>query len=316
MNKLVVEYLDAIETSKEEGVVHNSPLKPEQGFSGEAMLGALQRLTSLACADQGLCYLEVGVFQGLSLVSVSAANADVSCFGIDNFSQFDEGSQNKLIAESRIKKAGCANANLIEADYEEALERLSDHVLNLKVGLYFIDGPHDYRSQLMCLALIKPFLTQNSLIVIDDANYAHVRQANRDFLISHPEFGLLYESYTGKHPTEMSAGELKDCKKGWWDGVNIIMYDPAHSLNRIFPQTRQAKHLYFQDHNIHFHPYSEFALQLLDLLAAFARKPWRVPQRVFSITKDLLANWKTSSERGYINTYCDGIEKERKAKLK
>ncbi|MBK7410887.1 MAG: class I SAM-dependent methyltransferase [Saprospirales bacterium] len=49
-------------------------------------------------------------------------------------------------------------ATVINQDYEDALENLKTHIGEKKVGLFFIDGPHDYRSQLMCLLLIQPFL--------------------------------------------------------------------------------------------------------------------------------------------------------------
>ena len=92
---------------------------------------------------------------------------------------------------------------LIERDYEDALEALGNHIGDTKIGLYFVDGPHDYRSQLMCLLLATPFLSESAVIVVDDCNYPWVRLANRDFLISNPSFKLIFEAYTECHPGNM-----------------------------------------------------------------------------------------------------------------
>lgn len=69
------------------------------GLSGDKLVGALQRCAAL---DPSSAYVEVGVFQGLTLASVAAAAPAKSCFGIDNFSQFDPDGVNKSVVERRL----------------------------------------------------------------------------------------------------------------------------------------------------------------------------------------------------------------------
>ncbi|MBU2018435.1 MAG: class I SAM-dependent methyltransferase [Bacteroidetes bacterium] len=220
------------------------------GFSGEKLIGMLQRLSiHLLTADT--CYLEVGVFKGLTLLSVAKEIGKNKAFGIDNFAYFDKEGINQGIVMERMRKLDLTNAKIINCDFEDALENLEVELEGKKVGVYFIDGPHDYRSQLMCLQLIKPFLADNAVIVIDDCNYSHVRQANRDFLQTHPEFKLLFQSYTKNHPLNLPEAERSEQIKGWWNGVNVIVKDPENKIKADFPPTRRERTLYENEHAIH-----------------------------------------------------------------
>ena len=94
---------------------------------------------------------------------------------------FDPEKKNLSIVEERLTKLQLDNAFIINNDYEDALENLRHTIGDKKIGVYFIDGPHDYRSQLMCLELALPYLHEQAVIIVDDSNYRNVRQANRDF---------------------------------------------------------------------------------------------------------------------------------------
>jgi Methyltransferase domain len=232
------------------------------GFSGRRMIAALQGFAQLLDPAQ-FCYLEVGVFQGLTLLSVAGANPEVACFGIDNFQAHDPEKKNLNIFNQRREKLGLANAHLLNLDYEDALENLGQHLGRRKIGVYFIDGPHDYRSQLMCLLLAMPHLASNAIIVVDDSNYLQVRQANRDFLVAHPAYKLLFEAYTPRHPNNMTPEQTAAARQGWWDGVNILVRDPANSLPPLYPPTRRNRLLFENDHFVHASRIGAIAPQVL-----------------------------------------------------
>lgn len=221
------------------------------GFSGMKLTGTLQRLTSLFAEDPAACYLEVGVFQGLTLHSVAVANPSVPCYGIDNFSTNDPEKKNLSIVEERKRALENDNVHLINQDYEDALESLD--VGNRKIAVYFVDGPHDYRSQLMCLELALPYLHDGAFIIVDDSNYKHVRQANRDFLAIHPDFKLLFEAYSPRHPEQMTEAERIRAYKGWWNGVNVLCRDPNDILSREYPPTDRDRYQFELDHLVHAH---------------------------------------------------------------
>lgn len=239
---------EAIQEAEEHGPLSEEPAG--SGFSGKKLIGALQRLCRVVLRDR-ICYLEVGVFQGLTLLSAARAASGHAVYGIDNFSKHDPQGTNRSIVESRIRATGLENVHLIDKDFEDALENLDSLIESRKIGVYFVDGPHDYRSQLMCLELARPFLADPAVVVIDDSNYQHVRQANRDFLVTHSEFKLLFEAYTECHPRNMSGEQREKAKTGWWNGVNILLKDPDSLLAPMVPPTQRNRAFFFNDHGVH-----------------------------------------------------------------
>ena len=193
---------------KSEDIGLEKKAKDLSGFSGEKLIGTLQRLMQYHNFLNSGCYLEIGVFQGLTLLSVASVIKG-NVYGIDNFSQFDQHNENYNLVIERAKSNDLTNINIINCDYEDALENLNSYIGDQKIGVYFIDGPHDYRSQLVCLQLAKFYLSKYAVIIVDDSNYEHVRLANRDFLLANPEFKLLYEAYTDCQPLPLIWLKIK-----------------------------------------------------------------------------------------------------------
>ena len=273
------------------------------GYSGKKLYGTLQRLAKEVLSED-TCYLEVGVYQGLTLLSTALANPQATFYGIDNFAFFDPEGKNKSLVEERTAKLGLENTTLINADYEDALENLEQYIGDKKVGVYFIDGPHDYRSQLMCLLLIKPYLADNAVILIDDSNYRHVRQANRDFLKTDTDFKLLFESYTPAHPMNLKGNDKVNALEGWWDGINILVKDAKGQLSQEFPATQRNRDLYENEHLLHASQYPEQTLFLWEIMKKFRLYPLlnilRKPKKEYS------GKFKNA------NTYSEGLSQKGK----
>ncbi len=221
------------------------------GISGHKTVGAIQRLVGLFAGDEGACYLEIGVYQGLTLVSAALEAPELPCFGIDNFATLDPDGENKDIASRRLEEFGAANATLIDSDFEEALSGLDTILGGRRIGVYFIDGPHDYRSQMVCLLLAKGHLAESAAVVIDDANYPAVRQATTDFLKSHQDYKMVFEAYSPAHPAKMDEDERRRWEAGWLNGVNVLVRDPGGLLPDMAPPTDPDRTLYFNEWLIH-----------------------------------------------------------------
>ncbi|MBT7770738.1 MAG: class I SAM-dependent methyltransferase [Rhodospirillales bacterium] len=243
--------LAALQETEEQGLLSNHRDDGLSGLAGLKTVGALQRLAQLMSADETACYLEIGVFQGLTLVSTALDAPDLPCFGIDNFRILDPNDENLSIVQDRMTAFKTKNAKLINMDFEAALETLEDHIGNRKVGLYLIDGPHDYRSQLVCLLLAKRHLHDRAVIVIDDANYPDVRMATRDFLLSHPDFKMVFEAYSPAHPANMEPEERAKWEAGWLNGVNILVHDPDGLFPDLLPPIVEDRTLYFNEWLVH-----------------------------------------------------------------
>lgn len=310
---LILEAKKVIEAAITEGLATRT--EGLTGFSGEQYIGAMQRLAKLA-TDKDKVYLEIGVFQGLTLLSVANhLKGHADAFGIDNFAFFDPKNENLNLVQSRREKLALDNAHLINLDYEDALHSLEQQIQNRKVGLYFIDGPHDYRSQLVCLLFAKKHLAPGAIIVIDDANYNHVRQATVDFLVSHPDYKLLFEAYTDKHPYNMTDSEEAEARKTWWDGVNILVHDPENVLVATYPQTERSRAVFEQEHNVHAARVPEGAYMGAKIADAFSR--WNLPKAVFYNLK-LMGQFLGKSRKGYLsmNTRSNELPKKRFAPLR
>ena len=238
------------------------------GLSGMKTVGLLQRLVGLFADDRTACYLEIGVHQGLTLVSVALEAPRTRCFGIDNFATLDSEGQNLGVVHERLDRFGVRNASLLNMDFEEALERLDVHLEGHRLALYFVDGPHDYRSQMVALLQAKGRLSERAVIVIDDANYPDVRMATRDFLLGHADFRLAFEAYTSAHPANMSSEERASSEDGWLNGVHVLVRDPDGLLPPMLPPVEADRTLYRNEWLVHRLAMAELAPEAVALAGA------------------------------------------------
>lgn len=238
------------------------------GISGLKTVGLLQRLAQAFQDDTTAAYLEIGVFQGLTLVSTALAAPKLPCFGIDNFATLDPDGVNMGIVQDRLARFDADNAQLINDDFEAALEGLDRHLNGRKVAVYLVDGPHDYRSQLICLLLIKPFLHENAVIIVDDANYPDVRWSTRDFLLGHRDMKLVFDAYSPAHPAHMTANEKPDFEAGWLNGVHVLARDRDGAFSDMLPPVHGfERSLYLNEwlsHRLRFAELAPEALRLAD----------------------------------------------------
>lgn len=264
--------LEAIRETERDALLTDRRAEGLSGLSGARTVGLLQRLVKLFKDIPNTCYLEIGVFQGLTLVSTALEAPGLPCFGIDNFATLDPGGKNKAIVDSRIAEFGANNAHLINSDFEAALEALGDHIGDRRVGVYLVDGPHDYRSQLICLTLAQPFLHENAVIIIDDANYPDVRWSTRDFLLAFPEYRLAFDSYSTDHPANLGAAEKAAFEKTWLNGVHILVRDSENLLDPMMPPTAESERMLYLNewltHRLRLAELAPEALALADAVIA------------------------------------------------
>ena len=277
MNQWLSDIKQCIQKAEKGEIIFEDPLL--SGLSGKKLICLLQQFATQLKNDD--CYLEIGVFQGLTLLSVAKILNNHLAFGIDNFKHFDQNGQNFNIVKDRIEKLGINNAKIINEDYEVALNSLDNYLTGKKIGLYFIDGPHDYRSQLMCLLLVKPFLSKNAIIIVDDSNYHHVRQANCDFLLANPEFKLIFEAYSATHPHNLKGQEAEYSLLNWWNGINVMVNDPENQIAPLYPPTERERILFENDHLLHSSKYPEALPSVANLINVI--KPFRPLKLIYRV---------------------------------
>ncbi len=138
---------------------------------------------AVACMEPEEIYCEIGCFQGASLIGALLENHEKMAYAVDNFSEFDpwENSYDKFL--ENLSKFGLENqAFFCHQHFEEFFSNLHEIKTGDKIGVYFYDGAHDYRSHLMGLLLVQPFLADKAVIIAPNSNWEAVRQATKDFI--------------------------------------------------------------------------------------------------------------------------------------
>ena len=180
------------------------PLVAEvEGLAAENNLA----LVNLAARKLGAgeSYVEVGSWNGLSLISAALGNRG-DFVGIDHFA-FRDGSRAAL--EANLDRFGVEGVTVVQGD---AFSLLRDGVLEGRcVGVYYYDAAHDYDAQLEGLRLVEPHLAERALLIVDDSDWEQVGRATADYLAEQPGARLALEILG------TSRGQPQ-----WWEGVHLI----------------------------------------------------------------------------------------------
>ena len=213
------------------------------GLSSKYVMNKIITLTKKYCNKKNL-YVEIGTFKGYTSICNAFYNKNKTDFyTIDNF-KF--GTKNLNIFNKNKKKFKTSNLNLINADFEKAFEILKKK--RIKIGLLFVDGPHDYRSQYIILERFKKLLSNKACIIIDDANYKHVRLATHDFLSNNQNYKLSQQYYSTKHPSLLSF-KLKN-KLQNWNGLHVIEKNSLKRSQKLKINLKNAKKFHLESHDI------------------------------------------------------------------
>ena len=240
----------------------------DNSFNGKKNLDVIINATKKFCKKNKI-YVEIGVFRGFTLINNALNNKNIECVGVDNFSLFDKDKKNLKKINNIILNYQIKNIKIIKKDFEEAKK-----LIKKKIGVLFIDGPHDYRSQLIALMKYDNLMSDNSIIIIDDSNYYHVRKATQDFLETYNDYSLVFQKYTNKH----IANEKKNKSlylDGYWNGINVLYKSKKKKIKKklIMPKNEiYLKKLFYKSHEMFRHYYSFNGPEILDLIYYYKKK--------------------------------------------
>jgi len=177
-----------------------------------------QQLLNLAFSllDEGEAYLEVGTYQGKSLLSAMIGNSSRPVFACDNFSQFDDNTFEQ--AKQNLAAYGLFDkVRFYDCDFSEIY---TPERLPVPIGLYFYDGAHDYDSQHQAIARIEPFLARAALVLVDDWRLAEDSQSHAK---SATETAIRDSGGQWRVLFELPARFNGD-RAMWWNGVGVLSY--------------------------------------------------------------------------------------------
>lgn len=184
---------------------------------------------AVECLEPDEVYCEVGCFQGASLISALLEHPEQMAYAVDNFSEFDTfgDSFEKLTANLSTFDLS-ERVFLCNQEFEEFFCDLKEIAPEEKIGVYFYDAAHDYRSHLMGLLLVRPFLAEQSLIVVINSNWSAARQANWDFIAANPQCKLYLD-------------KTEDIDYKLWNGLQVFVWDDVEKENNDW-ESLQTRH--------------------------------------------------------------------------
>ncbi len=142
-------------------------------------------------------YVNVGVWNGFSLLCGMEGHPDTPCIGVDNFSQYSD--RSTAFMELFEARKGSAH-RFHRMDYRDYFA--SEH--EGPIGFYFYDGDHAYEHQVRGLEIAEPFFSDDCVVMVDDTNWGRARQATYDFMAaSERPYEVLLDAQTqhNGHPT-------------------------------------------------------------------------------------------------------------------
>lgn len=172
-------------------------------------------------------YCEIGCFQGRSLVGALTHHANAIAYAVDNFSEFDPFQDNFDQLIQNLTDRGLSDqVTFCYQDFEEFFTDLSHSEVRPTIGVYLYDAAHDYRSVLMGLNRVKPFLADQALIFLTATDWVSVQQASQDFLAMSPECVPIFTC------TEIQKGSLLEKH-------SLIIYLLNSQSNNVLPEIKQ-----------------------------------------------------------------------------
>ena len=169
---------------------------------------------NVLCALDECHFLEVGSWQGASLCAAIAGNS-IQATAIENWSRFDGTRQTLEHNLSHFRDA--SRVRVIEAD----AFKVDPHSLD-PVDIFLYDGDHRRASHRRALEHFLPALAALAVVIIDDWNWARVREGTEDALarlpveVIHRREVILPDSDVVDMPRH--AG-----RHTWWNGICVLL---------------------------------------------------------------------------------------------
>jgi predicted O-methyltransferase YrrM len=182
-------------------------LEAVQGLAQPNNLALLN--VAARCLDPGEAYVEVGTYNGTSLIAASLGS-DATFVALDNWS-LGSGSLDQL-QKNLARFESPHSLTILEGDAFETLR--SGRLERYTVGAYYYDNGHAYEQQLDGMRLIEPYLASPALVIVDDTDWERVERAVDDYLQEQPR-AMEILSIDGK---DRGAPQ-------WFEGMRVLRWD-------------------------------------------------------------------------------------------
>jgi Methyltransferase domain len=180
------------------------------GMSSPKLCNLLNSL--VARMDPGERYLEIGLWQGRTLLSAAVNNTDRVCIGCDKFRFLGRYTGFGF----RVRRALCTNVAQVRNRATVCIYDMRSSVFFERhhlgpIGVYFYDGDHSYRGTRRSIAAGARWLSPRAAVLVDDWNVPRVQRATFDGFRDAGVRILWQRELPGDH-TENT----------WWNGVGAF----------------------------------------------------------------------------------------------
>ncbi|MGI0484702.1 tetratricopeptide repeat protein [Pantanalinema rosaneae CENA516] len=179
----------------------------------------------------GELYCEIGCLAGTHLIGALLDHPEQMAYAVESPARVSEEEIGDRLLEHLSAFGMQEQVFFCCQDTEEFFADLQAAELADRIGVYFYNGAADYRSILMGLLQVQPFLGDRALMVIGQADSFLVRQATRDFLATHPQAQLLFD---------LSAPQLEHTAFGY--GVLVLGWDAVSDRPSASPDLPLQSH--------------------------------------------------------------------------
>lgn len=198
------------------------PCPAVAGMASPKKLKLLNLAGACLPSQRSECYVEVGTFQGKSLISALVGNPHALGVACDDFSLFDNPSEPKNFKalQENIRSHGLNDrVRFFNQDFRAFLQAWP--TLGLPpAGVYFYDGAHDEESQYLGIELAEPILADEALVLVDDWRYAPDSDSRAE---SGTRRAMARSTHEWKLVLELPARWNGD-RDLWWNGLAVLVF--------------------------------------------------------------------------------------------
>lgn len=206
-----------------EDFVDAEPLVDVPGMSSPRVCNLLNLL--VRNMDRGECYLEVGTWQGLTLLSAAYGNFGRTCIGCDKFRLYGRFTGLGLLAKRslyrniRRYRGHTADVHFHHAPFQRVFQQRR---ISSPVGVYFYDGDHSFGGTYTGVVEAAPFLNERAVLLMDDWNDPVIRQATWASLERAHLRVLWFRALRGNQTAEQ-----------WWNGLGVFFLQKETHAPRL-----------------------------------------------------------------------------------
>ncbi|MEG3436906.1 methyltransferase domain-containing protein [Pannus brasiliensis CCIBt3594] len=155
---------------------------------------------AVECLESGEVYCQIGCFRRGALVSALVDRPDRFGYGVEAFFQYDPSGDRLAVVAGDIEEFGLEDRIFLsDRKTEDFFADLRELETEEKIGVYFYDGPEDYRSLLIALLHARDYLAERALIAIGKCDRPAIQQAIDDFLATEAHATVLLDRQLAVH---------------------------------------------------------------------------------------------------------------------